>query len=314
MRVDLQTGRCRLIRILVQIIVLMSCAYSAAVNAADVELLVPEIGVRFADFPPDVSRPRVSERPEGYDAVMTLGLVSLVLYREDAPAQHAVADPAYQEALRAEFMKKVSRVDVAAPTIVGGQQGWLMSGIQLAGRVNVWHVVVYVVADNHLFRLSLHALGASQRPPELERMASLFQQIGFVPVQRAQAAAPALPGAEGRLPRFVSNGETVYPADAVRKRQQGRVIVSFRIDERGRVQDLRQTFSSHRGLGKAIPEYLHNGRFRVPANWAESGQPERKFTVEFQLFLVQPGTECPADRPPRVPGSEVWNICRPRAR
>jgi TonB family protein len=300
----------KIMKTFIQSLLLIACALSSPAGAADAELVIPEIGVKFADFPPDISKPKLTERPEGYDALTMLGLASLVIYREDAPTHRAITDPALQEELRAEFAKKVKRVDVAGLTTVGGQRGWMMSGVESNGPVNIWRLQIHTVVDDHVYRLSLHALGSSQRPPEFERVAALIQKIGFVPVDRAPVASPAPGEGEGRLPRFVSNGDSIYPAVAFRKQQQGSVVVSFRIDEQGRVQDLKEDFSSARELGRDIPAFLQNGRFRVPANWAESAQTERRFTLEFQLSLAKPGSQCPPRLPPREPGSEVWAACK----
>jgi hypothetical protein len=285
-------------------------------TAQAAEFEIPELGVRLGNMPADVPPPAVSERPEGYDASINVNPAFLIVYRSNDPVgTPSVTDDDFKKSLRAEFAERVSRIDVEQPVVIGGQKGWLMSGTRSEGPVNIWHAAVYVVFDQHLLRFSLSAIGAAKRPPEFDKAAAMLNDVTFSPARIPQtetAVNATEPSADGRrhLPEFISSGESVYPAPALRLRRQGIVIVTFRINDKGRVEDLAETYSDFPQLGSRIPVFFKMSRFRLPTDWAASGNTQQLFTVEFQFGLKEPGGTCPNQRSPRSPNADVVMICR----
>jgi TonB family protein len=126
----------------------------------------------------------------------------------------------------------------------------------------------------------------------------------------APFAASAADSEPVAMPRFVSASGSPYSAVAVRKGLQGSVVVRFRIDAKGRVRDLKETHTDHRDLGREIPAFLRDVRFGVPADWSQTGGPERSYSIEFQFFLEGPGKPCPDAQPAKVEGAQVMKVCR----
>jgi TonB family protein len=115
------------------------------------------------------------------------------------------------------------------------------------------------------------------------------------------------------MPRIVSASGSPHSEAAVRKGREGRVAVSFRIDASGRVRDLKEMHSDHHDLGREIPAFLRGVRFGVPADWSQTGGPERTYSIEFQFFLERPGKPCADAQPAKVEGAQVMRVCRGQA-
>jgi hypothetical protein len=282
---------------------------SNAAMAAGLE--IPEVGVQLANVPPEVGTPFVDERPDGYSAVLMFGVASLVLVREDPllPAERAVSDADFQKTLRARHRSIGDRIETAALANIGGQPAWFMSGIRATGPVNVWYIDAFVIVDRQVVRITAEALGKSKRPADFERAVALLTSVTFGAVRRPEPPV-AVAGAKSVMPpRFVSAGGDLYPAPAVRLEREGSVGITFRIDGKGRVHDVKQIFSDYLELGMNIAEFLNNCRFRVPEDWSASGNAKRQFTAEIQFVLAEHASKCPKSRPSRVPEVEVMQVC-----
>ena len=126
----------------------------------------------------------------------------------------------------------------------------------------------------------------------------------------APVSASADDSEPAAMPRIVSASSAPYSEEAVRKGREGRVAVSFRIDANGRVRDLKETHSDHHDLARVIPAFLRGARFGVPADWSQTGGPERRYSIEFQFFLERPGKPCPDAQPAKAAGAQVMRVCR----
>jgi TonB family protein len=79
-----------------------------------------------------------------------------------------------------------------------------------------------------------------------------------------------------------------YPLRAVRLNQEGRVLVEFKISQKGRVSALAVTMAEPAGaFDAAALHYVHDLEFDVPTNWATSGGTNHSFHFGF-IFLLRP--------------------------
>jgi len=158
-----------------------------AAHATDVDL--PELGVRLSALPSAVTQPQVTPHPDGYDAVMRLGLATLAIYREDdpAPAGSDVADPRYRALLDHRYRGGVESKTLGAPTALGGHSAWTVVDAREDSSANVTHYtcLTYVIVDQHLYRLAVTADGAPGRPPEFDALVKALSGVSFELVQRA---------------------------------------------------------------------------------------------------------------------------------
>jgi hypothetical protein len=139
--------------------------------------------------------------------------------------------------------------------------------------------------------------------------AMAFLALGSLSVYASDVYDPLPPVPELQLPRFAPAGADFYPSSAARSLTQGSVGVEFQIDDEGRVQDLAATFADSGDFATSATEYLTQGRFRIPADWVQSGGPGRRFFLEVQFSIARGDAGC-AKKPPRVADSDVLTVCR----
>jgi len=145
--------------------------------------------------------------------------------------------------------------------------------------------------------------------------AMAFLALGSPGVYAGDSEGADVPPAvsELQLPQFVAASTDFYPATAVSKLMQGSVGVELLIDDQGRAQVVGQTFADHPDFAPSALEFLKQGRFRVPEDWAQSGGPEVHFVVEVQFSIARNDYNC-AKKPPHVADTEVLMVCRVQAK
>jgi TonB family protein len=104
-----------------------------------------------------------------------------------------------------------------------------------------------------------------------------------------------------------------YPFRAVRQNQEGRVLVEFKISQKGRVSALAVTLAEPSGaFDAAALHYMHDLQFDVPIDWAASGGTNRSFHFGF-IFLLRPcQATWPCEEPARYSADRsFWIIQAP---
>jgi hypothetical protein len=275
------------------------------------EVVLPELGIRLTGLPISSRKPQVTERPAGYEGTVQISPTTvLIIYRADDPIPPGnFTDASYRSSLFAKLDDSKAGTVKGTLTSVGGHEAWAIVDAERVGPLAAYRYTAYLTADQHLYRITVTALG-SQRPAEFDAaVKAVSSSIAFEPVQRsADSASPGVPGA---MPRFVSGGhEAYYPASSVRRGEQGIVDVEFSIDSRGHVRDVKETYAASRDLGHSAAAQLQDGVFRVPADWVQTASDRLRFTMEFQFELAGRGSSCPTpETPPRVAGAKVMGIC-----
>ena len=92
------------------------------------------------------------------------------------------------------------------------------------------------------------------------------------------------------LPRLKTPAPTAeyYPFRAVQLNQEGRVLVEFKISQKGRVSALAVTLAEPSGaFDAAALHYVHDLQFDVPIDWEASGGMDQSFHFGF-IFLLRP--------------------------
>jgi len=145
--------------------------------------------------------------------------------------------------------------------------------------------------------------------------AMAFLALGSLSVYASDSEVSDDPAAvsELRLPKFVAADADFYPASAARKMMQGSVGLEFQIDDQGRAQVVGQTFADQPDFAPSAQEFLKQGRFRIPEDWAQSGGPEVRFVVEVQFSIARGDDTC-AKKPPHVADMEIVMVCRVQAK
>jgi hypothetical protein len=285
---------------------------SPAASATNFE--IPEVGVRFVDYPADLFRPRASDRPAGSQVTVQVDFATLTITRDDdpLPTEQTVTDPAFRQRLLNQQKKTERQVEKSLLTRIGGQDAWLMEGSYAVGPTIAVYSDAYVIFDHHLLRISARAIGLPKTSPDFQRASKLMTTISFEPAIHAAAPPPSIVATvdEVPMPPFVPGPAGMfYPPAAQRKSQQGVVDVSFTIDAEGHVQNLTTDFVEYDALAKNVPSYLQYGTFRIPSDWASSGNTEHRFQVEFQFKLTDSQEVCARELPTHAPGAKIMRIC-----
>ncbi len=138
------------------------------------------------------------------------------------------------------------------------------------------------------------ALARESKPPARLREVAAAPQaqsaapapaVGATPeLSTASASAPHAPAAFSAQPKYKSNPEPAYPALARRRRQQGNVLLSVRVDADGRPEAVTvQTSSGYAALDEAAVAAVKQWEFE-PGRLA--GQPissQVEVPVQFRL-------------------------------
>lgn len=275
---------------------------------------VPELGIQL-ELPAEAGRLQVAERPAGYEASVRIGSVVLIVYRDDEAAAEgsAVTDSRYQKYLRNRFGDDPVFKGRDATGTVGGLDAWTLMRSGRLGALPIldYRCNTYVLADRHLYRFIVDLLGSDRR--QFDAVVKSLSDAKFGPIQRRPLPEPVSATA-GKMPRFVSGGQTeLYPDIARRLSEQGVVDFEFSIDARGHVRDLKEVYADSPDLGRNIPGFLQQGVYRIPADWEQAGSDKRRFTMEFQFALAARGSACPdQSAPARVPDATVVRVCSGR--
>jgi hypothetical protein len=269
---------------------------------------IPELGVRIADAPPAATTPKVTDWLAGYTASFQVGVAAAAVERlsDPVPATATLADRRYRSGVHEYF--ELNGVDGRreARTSIAGQDAWSMCGAEAQPDSSVhWHCAYYLVADQHLYRLVVHAV-SPQKPPEFDAVVRAFYGIAFEPV-----SFPPGPDGQPVAPRKQPNfriehmDRDWYPHLARSRGEQGVVDTDFSIDGKGRAQDLRVSYATSPDLTPEIADMVHSMFFKVPAGWETSASRALRFTIEIQ-FALQP---C-SFPDPRVDGAMRVTVCR----
>jgi outer membrane biosynthesis protein TonB len=293
-------------------VLLLSSVASAEASPDTFDL--PEVGVRFTDYPTDLFRPRTSQRPAGSEAIVQVDFATLTIIRDrdPLPPEQTVSDPAFEQRLLNQQKKTERQVEKSQLTRIGGQDAWLMEGSYTVGPTTAVYSDAYVIFDHHLVRISARAIGLPKTSPDFQKASKLMTTISFEPAIQPPAPPPSISAAIDKVPMppFVPGPAGMfYPPGAQRKSQQGIVDVSFTIDAEGHVQNLTTDFVEYDALARNIPSYLQYGTFRIPSDWASSGNTEHRFQVEFQFKLTDSQETCARELPTHTPGAKVMRIC-----
>ena len=93
-----------------------------------------------------------------------------------------------------------------------------------------------------------------------------------------------------KLPHLKTPAPTAanYPLRAARLNQEGRVLVEFKISQKGRVSALAVTLAEPSGaFDAAALHYVRDLQFDVPTDWEASGGMDQSFHFGF-IFLLRP--------------------------
>jgi hypothetical protein len=158
-------------------------------GASEVE--VPELGITLMSLPSSADKPQVVQGPAGEEASTRDGAAVLRIYRDDAPvpAGSDVASPHYRALLDRKFQPTIESETQGAPTLVGGHSAWTVVDAHPVARsgLTTYTCITYLIVDQHLYRLTITAQGASARPPEFDSLVTAISNVKFAPVARASA-------------------------------------------------------------------------------------------------------------------------------
>jgi hypothetical protein len=171
--------------------------------AAEVDL--PELAVSLTALPVGADKPEVRQSGSGFEATTHVGAATLRIYRQSdpVPAASDVADPQYRARLDAMFGGLVDSRTHGAPTAVGGHSAWTVVEARDSGSATVYTCVTYVIADRHLYRLSVSANGNRSRPPEFDSLVSAMSGVHFE--SAPNSGLPASQTAQRARQRYVLN-------------------------------------------------------------------------------------------------------------
>lgn len=154
-------------------------------GAAVPDVDVPALGLSIMRVPPGTSAPQVSERPDGYEMTIGLGVAVMRILRENGPVPPGsdVASPAYRARLDAQFRADVESATQGAPTVVGGHGAWTVVHAHAGDRGTAYTCVTYVIVDQHLYRMTVNATG-DPRPAEFDGLVKALSGVSFQPLGR----------------------------------------------------------------------------------------------------------------------------------
>jgi hypothetical protein len=294
-----------------QCLLLFMSPVAIAANTAT----APELGVAFTSFTSDIVIPKPVELPDGIRIQIRLGSGWLSVTRYDDPSRGSrqIADPNYQKELRQDKERMGIRVSSAQLTKIDGHDTFVILGTQTpapGAPIAAYHCFASVVVDHQLISIEVFAIGKPSRPPEFETGLKILAGMQFIPVDLSSLPVPELVASSPtKMPRFLPGEGAFYPDYARRYRRQGVVDLSFRIDELGHAQDIKQLFAAFPELGASSLSHLKSGRFKVPADWVTTNSEAKIFTIEFQYMIVdRPSAVC-SKADPKIEGAEAVGIC-----
>jgi len=115
--------------------------------------------------------------------------------------------PLHLHALRARldamFGGFVDSTTHGAPTAVGGHSAWTVVEARDSGSATIYTCVSYVIADRHLYRLSVSANGNRSRPAEFDSLVAAMSGVHFQ--SAPNSGLPASQTAQRARQRYVLN-------------------------------------------------------------------------------------------------------------
>lgn len=149
---------------------------------------VPALGLRIASLPEGTSAPVISQVAGGDQMSVQLDKATLTIFRAGAPEPEGsdVANPAYRASLDARFNAQLDSKEQGAPTALGGHGAWTVVEARSGSESEAtrYACVTYVIVDQHLYRMTVHAAG-DPRPPEFDGLVKALSGITFEPLHRA---------------------------------------------------------------------------------------------------------------------------------
>jgi hypothetical protein len=281
------------------------------------ELVIPEVAIEFKNLPASTAGSEIYRRNTATDAVTPIGSVILSVRREDAevPSGSSLSDSSFRATVQSRFDKELDPKAQGALTSVGGHAGWALIEAQRSARSPwiLYTCVIYVIVDQHLYRLMVRTVGGVQRPTEFDAVVREISNAIFLPAPPAVDGTPGPVAAAGpmKLPPFAPVGGL---GDGLivglpKQTSVGVADLEFTIDGQGRAQGYKVLYTEPRQYGVLALTYLQQKTFGVPADWEESGSQSLRFTVEFQ-FPVATGGSCPGPGlPPHMADTPVIPIC-----
>jgi len=273
---------------------------------------IPELGVRIRDVPQGTAKPGVIPRGDGYTAIIRIGTATLNIARVEEPvaAGSDVKDANYRTAQQAAFNENFGPKVSSKATTISGHSAWTnASAVRYPDGFVRWGYVTYVIADQHLYRFVVLAVGGTTQPADLTAAGKVMYAVTFVPVDRSGNSA--LASGLLKMPPAHVNGEVDwYGGSAKRHHFEGVVGLEFSINNRGGVGDVRDLYATtYSELNKNALDMLQTTTFEVGPNWEPNGYDKLRFRWEVQ-FVLGNSTSCPgASSPPRVPDAQVMQVC-----
>ena len=269
---------------------------------------IPALGVRFTDMPAGVANQSAIERPSGYEWQGRLGAAYLRVYRGDESVSpgSTVLDSNYRATLEARHRTPLkSAMGTGTASTVAGRPAWIVRELRSLGQARLCDWLAYVIVDEHLYTLTVSALGQSGTPPEFDSLVKAMSGVQFEPIQRT----PSPPFKSGEMPRFLLSGDQFYPPKAKRLDEQGVVGVAFSIDGRGHARDLKLLYADAQDLIPSAAEWLEDGIFRVPSNWEETASDKQRFFLELQFRILTGNVPCSHSPSAHNAEAQVIAIC-----
>jgi len=270
---------------------------------------IPELGAHIAQLPAAGGSIRVIRRNDGYLAIVPIGQATLTIARldEPLPAGSDIGNAAFRAAQRAEFYESPVPQTQEHPTTIDGHPAWTtLSAASGGGSAVSYSCITYTVVDEHLYRLLSSATSEEKkRPADFDATVRVMSELTFTPVNRSSAQSSQPARGLLKMPKGTVPSRDLYPASLVALGGQGIADIEYRIDGKGHVRDVRQTYRDSRLAGEAAEALLKNTTFPVNSRWETDGHQHLRFTTEVQFWF----NRCPQNWPPQTQGAEVLTIC-----
>jgi hypothetical protein len=295
-------------KIAAAVLLLPICPFVAYASGID----IPELGVHIAQLPDGAKPPQLIRRHDGYLAIVRIGQATLTIARVDEPllAESDLGNADIRAAQRAEFYEPPDLKTQEHAVTIAGHEAWTTLTATGRGWGTVYYrCITYTVVDQHLYRFLADATSEDKtRPPDFDAAVRVMSQLTFTPVDRSSAQRAKTATGLLKMPAAEIPGRDAVSLSAVALGLPGVVDLEYSIDGKGRVQDLRETYSESPRLALAAEELLKSATFPVNSRWETDGHRTLRFTTEVQFWPNQ----CLRNVAPQTLGADVMTICRHR--
>jgi hypothetical protein len=256
------------------------------------EIAIPELGVEFLQLPDQAMEQGVKGSRAGHEATLNIGKAFLLVYRDDDPVApgSSILAPEYRKAILARAEFAVPPRSAGQPLKLDGHDGWAfveVSTLPSPSASRDYTATIFVIVDQHLYRLTGDALGSRIEPPDFKLATRAISTVRFLSIQKPdQPTAHTSRASSMALPSFADKGQDFYPPTAVRLNQEGIVSIEFSVDGSGHAHDFELMYSPSRQLAQFVPAYLKAVAFRVPPDWEQAGHQNQRFRMEFGFHLM----------------------------